>query len=188
MKVMTAISALITTALIAIPALAGGLVVWGGAAIACGALWLLILAGASKRNGLALLLALQTGIAAANIMYGSSIHLAAAGIIFGIIAWDMALHDQETAAFPPAMRRRFAVGHAAQILAISAISMLLVLGSLKLNVKLGYSAALGLSLGAFMLIALLLRLLSPSRRTSRRRRGEAISTLREVLKNKDGRP
>jgi len=188
MRLMTVISAIITTTLIAVPALVGGFVVWGGAAIACGVLWLLILAGASKRKELALLLALQTAIATANIMYGSSVRLAAAGIIFGIIAWDMALHDQETAAFPAEMRRRFAVEHAVQILAISAISLLLVLGSLNVHVKLGYSVALGLSLGTFMLIALLLRLLSPRRRTSRQKRREAISALREVLKKKDGRP
>ena len=191
MKLMAFVSAIITTALISTPAFLGGFVSLGSAAIACGALWMLVLAEVWKRTSLGILLGIQTTIVVANILYGSSIYLAAGGIVFSIISWDLAMSEGDVSSFPSKMIRSFTLRHTVQILLIAALSLGLVLASLQVNMRLGYGTALGLGLGAFLLFAVLLELLSPKSSGSKGRyqRGisEALSTLKRVLNKKDGR-
>jgi len=189
MKQIAFVSATITTVVLALAGFLVGSITLGCAAIVIGAAWLLILWKSAERTELSVLLGVETGIAVLNVFYGGSVYLAGTAIALAIVSWDIALTETSIASFPAKITKGFVIHHAIRMGIIGAIGLVLLVVPLQIHIHLGFRAALGLGLGSFMLLAILVELVH-SRSTRRTRRHLAIvdrlSILRDAMKKKTG--
>jgi len=185
------VSAMVTTVVLALTGFRGGSIALACAAIVIGAVWLLILWKSAKRTELTILLAMEAAIAVLNVLYGAPYYLAGVAIVLAIMSWDFALTETSIASFPAKMTKGFIVHHVIRMGIIAVIGLLLLVIPLQIHIHIGFRTALGLGLGAFMLFAILLKLIS-RHSTPRVRRYQAVvdrlALLRDAVKKKDGRP
>ena len=191
MKQLAYVSAMFTTAILAIAGFFTSEVALGYAAIVLGAVWLIILWKSGKRTELSVILGMETGIAVLNVLYGSSPYLAGTAIVLAIVSWDMALMERSIASFPAKMTKTFTIHHVIQTGTIGMIGLLLLAIPLQIHIHLGFRTALGLGLGSFMLLAILVEL-GRKHGTQKTRHHLAmvdrLSSLKDAMKKKtDGR-
>jgi len=191
MKRVAFVSAIIATVILALAGFRVGSIALGCAAIVIGAVWLLILWKSVKRTELTILLGAETAIAVLGVLYGASVYLAGIAIVLAIMSWDFALTETAIASFPAEMTKRFIIRHVIRIGIIAVIGFALLVIPLQIHIHLGFRTALGLGLGAFMLFAILLKLMNRhnKRRVERHQSVvDRLAMLRDALKKKDGRP
>lgn len=191
MKRVAFVSAITTTGILALAGFRVGSIALGCAAIVIGAVWLLILWKSVKRTELTILLGAETAIAVLGVLYGASVYLAGIAIVLAIMSWDFALTETAIASFPAEMTKRFIIRHVIRIGIIAVIGFALLVIPLQIHIHLGFRTALGLGLGAFMLFAILLKLMNRhnKRRVERHQSVvDRLAMLRDALKKKDGRP
>lgn len=191
MKRVAFVSAIVTTVVLALTGFRGGSIALGCAAIVIGAVWLLLLWKRAKPTELTILLAMETAIAVLNVLYGASVYLAGIAIVLAIMSWDFALTETAIASFPAEMTKGFTVRHIIRMGIIAVISFVLLVIPLQIHIHLGFRTALGLGLGTFMLLAILLELMNRHNtpRASRHRAVvDRLALLRDAVKKKDGRP
>ncbi|MEA3238348.1 MAG: hypothetical protein U9Q94_00970 [Candidatus Bipolaricaulota bacterium] len=190
MKRVAFVSAIIATVILALPGFCVGSIVLGCAAIAIGAMWLLILWKSVKRTELTILLGAETAIAVVNILYGASVYLAGIAIVLAVMSWDFALTETSIASFPAKMTKGFTIRHVIRMGIIAVIGLALLVIPLQIHIQIGFRTALGLGLGTFMLLAVLLKLIDTHSTRSARRYQiviDGLAILREAMKKKDGR-
>ncbi len=190
MKLAALLSAVITAALLAATTLRSSPVALGALAIACGVVWIIILLTRTGREILNVVLAIEAGIAIASVLYGGSVYVMGVTIVLAIMAWDFALTEASISSFPAKMRRAFAVRHITQMTIIPAVALSLMIIPLQLRISIGFRSSLGLGLGGFVLLSLLLWMLrGPSEHERREHHGLAktLSVLGEAMgKEKTG--
>jgi len=190
-KQITLVSAIVTTLILALAGFFTSMIPLGCAAIVLGAAWLLILWKSAKRTELSVLLGVETGIAVLSVFYGGSVYLAGTAIVLAIVSWDIALTEMSIASFPAKITKGFAIRHAIRMGIIGVIGLVLLVIPLQIHIHLGFRAALGLGLGSFLLLAVLVGLVN-KHNTRKTRRHLAIvdrlSILKDAMKKKtDGR-
>jgi len=191
MKRVAFVSAIIATGILALAGFCVGSIALGCAAIVIGAVWLLILRKSVKRTELTILLGAETAIAVLGVLYGASVYLAGIAIVLAIMSWDFALTETAVASFPAKMTKRFIIRHVIWIGIIAVIGFALLVIPLQIHIHLGFRTALGLGLGAFMLFAILLKLMNRHNKRGVERHHSVVdrlAMLRDALKKKDGRP
>ena len=191
MKRVAFVSAITTTGILALAGFRVGSIALGCAAIVIGAVWLLILRKSVKRTELTILLGAETAIAVLGVLYGASVYLAGIAIVLAIMSWDFALTETAVASFPAKMTKRFIIRHVIWIGIIAVIGFALLVIPLQIHIHLGFRTALGLGLGAFMLFAILLKLMNRHNKRGVERHHSVVdrlAMLRDALKKKDGRP
>ena len=175
-------SAMVTTAILALACFLTGISPLGYATIVLGAVWLLILWKSEKRTELSALLGMETVVAVVSILYGASVYLAGIAIVLAIVSWDFALTEASIVPFSATMTKQFAVRHAIRMGTIAAISIAFLAIAPQIHIHLGFRTALGLGLGAFMLLAILLKLVN---RRGRRKTGRRSGSIDRLLSLKD---
>ncbi len=150
----------ITAALIAFTSFKAEVTPLAIAAIACGVAWSVLVASQSTLVSLSILLALQTAIAVINLFYGAPVYLIGLAIVLLIMSWDWALTKREIAGVSSENEKHFCIHHCVQTVIILGLAFGLLVIPLEIQISIGFRSALGLSMGAFMLIALLLKLLA----------------------------
>ena len=191
MKRVAFVSAIIATGILALSGFRAGSIALGCTAIVIGVVWLLILWKSVKRTELTILLGAETAIAILGVLYGASVYLAGIAIVLAIMSWDFALTETAIASFPAELTREFTIRHVIRIGIIAGIGLLLLVIPLQIHIHLGFRTALGLVLGAFMLFAILLKLMNRhnKRRVERHQSVvDRLAMLRDAMKKKDGRP
>ena len=169
MRLTAVLTAAAASGMIALLAFMGGFIALGSTAAVGGLLWVIIVLQGRKRSSLGAILAIETGIAVIDLLYGASIYLCGSAVALSIIAWDLALTEGPIAPLPPEMKRRFAVNHVLQIAAIAVVGLALSLIPPQFHIEIGFNIGLGLGLGVLMLLSLLLRMLTGKKSTGGRR-------------------
>lgn len=129
-------------------------------AIACAVAWSGLLASRATPASLSIILALHTAVAAVNLPYGASIYLIGLAIVLSIMSWDWALTEITMVRVSSVDTKRFWIHHCLQTFMISGLGFGLLIIPVQIKISIGFHVALGLSMGAFMLIALLFKLLA----------------------------